>query len=698
MKRRILSISLAILLVVGLVGHSSFSSYVADASESGNLFLRPGAHTVQVPGWLDSPIISTVTVDSNRILSIDTNHNETNGFGDIAINTMTNKMLAHQTANVDLVSGATLTSIAFLGAVQDALFNQAGGDRARLMTRPPNFEFTDTTADVVVVGSGAAGFAAAIRIASERPNWTVIMLEKDGILGGTSLRAGLGAGASGSRIQVDNGFFGNRLDADGGGPIATARDDVRAHGGVNALDGEFRDFFRLSAANSKYLVNFANEVHNTITTYVPGPHGVDNSHRMVMPGDFKGFTAAIRGLEATALSHGVDIRVNHRGTYLLDAEGEVAGYDSDAIGGIRVATPGGTYDIKLNAQNPNAAVVLATGGIAGNSELKQEFYVNAERNTNTNVANTMYYVNSPASARHSMGDGQIMARRVGGALDMMHALTARAQGIPGQDISNISNANLPHQDNFMSGAVPRIQGLLYIDRETGRRFSNEPNEPTPEFFDENGVPRYYYGIMTHNGVTQYNAIKAWYNGGMFRRANTIEEAATLLGFSGQARSNFIDEIRQVQHVATHNTLASGLTQADAIEAARNCNDPSCPFHGVAISEDFEPNSANTITSHLWGDGPFYVSRSRIVPILHGTYGGVRINLNAQVVRGENTHHMPDTLADAALGDVIPGLYAAGTVARPPRAAAPNLQAAGSWGIAAANHILGLPVFDDSYWR
>ena len=86
-----------------------------------------------------------------------------------------------------------------------------------------------------------------------------------------------------------------------------------------------------------------------------------------------------------------------------------------------------------------------------------------------------------------------------------------------------------------------------------------------------------------------------------------------------------------------------------------------------------------------------------MPILHGTYGGIRTNQNAQAVRGTNSHFVPNTIAEAALDNVIPGLYAAGTCARPPRTAAPGLSSAGAWGIAAANHILGLPVYDPRYW-
>ncbi len=499
------------------------------------------------------------------------------------------------------------------------------------------------------------------------------------------------------RAALFPGYFGNTLEVDGGGPISNPREDVRAYAGVNALEGEFAEYYRVSSANSKYIVDYANEVINIATAYTPGVHGMPSSHRSVIPSDYKGNIGIMNGLHATALAHGIDIRVNNRGSELLNPAGEIAG-TSDAVGGIRVETPAGTYDIMLNADNPSAAVVLTTGGIAGNKELKEEYFAHAVFGENNNMANIMYYVNSPASARHLMGDGHIMAKKVGAALDMMHAITARAPSVPAQDISNITNAELPHQDNFMSGAVPRMRGYLLIDGATGRRFSNEPSEPTEAFFNEDGIPIDYYGILSHNAVMGFNTLKTWYTAGLFKKAETIEEAADLIGFTGEAKEAFLDEMRQVQHVALHNPAGSGLTQEEAIEAARNCDDPECPGYGVAIRDDFQPNSANAITEYLWGKGPYYVSRSRVVPILHGTYGGIRINLNGQAIRGEDTHYEPETLEAADLDDIIPGLYAAGTAARPPRGASPNLTASSAWGIAAANHILGLPSYDSSYWE
>ena len=687
--RKMLAVMLAMMVLL------SFGAVAGNAEEV--IFANPGTYVVQAPGWIGAPIISVVTVDESRILSIETNHSETNGFGEVAIKTLTGQILANQSLSVDMISGATLTSGNFVRLMREALINQAGGDTAKLMTEQVKTAPENTTADVVVVGSGAAGFATAIRVAKERPEWKVILLEKDGILGGTSLRAAPGPATAGTQIQADNGYFGNALEVDGGGPISNPREDVRAYAGVAALEGEFADYFRVVSANSKYIVDFANEITNIATSYTPGVHGMPTSHRSVIPSDYKGNVGIMNGLQATALANGVDIRVKNRGSELLNPAGELAG-TTDAIGGIRVETPDGAYDIMLNAENPNAAVVLTTGGIAGNKELKEEYFPNAVFGENSDIANIMYYVNSPASARHLMGDGHIMAKKVGAALDMMHAVTARAPSVPGQDISNITNEQLPHQDNFMSGAVPRMRGYLLVDGATGRRFSNEPSVPSEVYFNEAGIPIDYYGILNQNAMMGFNTLKNWYTAGIFTKAETIEEAADLWGLSAEAKEGFVDEMKQVQHVALHNTASAPLSQADAIEAARNCDDVNCAGHGVAIREDFFPNSANAITEYLWGEGPYYISKSRVVPILHGTYGGIRINLNGQAIRGEDTHYEPETLEDAKLDDVIPGLYAAGTSSRPPRSANPNLTAASAWGIAAANHILGMPSYDSSYWN
>ena len=666
-------------------------------SRGADIFARPGTYVVEAPGMFGTPIISTVTVDSKMILSISTNHNETDGFGDRAIDILTGEILAHQTLAVDRVAGATFSSAAFLSSMNDALLTKAGGNRNMLQTKPRTLPYRDTTANVVVVGSGGAGFAAAIRLAKERPSWKIIMLESKGILGGTSLRASSTVYTSGSRIQVQNGFIGNKpAGVDGGGPILTARDDVRAHGGVDALSGTFVDFFRAKAANSKYLSEYANEVKHSFTSYPYDVYNTISQHRNLYTIDTEGVTAMIAGLEATALKHGVDIRLNNRGRILLNEAGTEA-RANETIGGIRVELPdGSTYDIKADA------VILATGGIEGNQEMKKDYFQKAiDAGANNIQSNILWFATGPASGAHKLGDGHVMAKNVGAALDMMHSVATR-NGLVPTAFANMPNANLPHIDNFMSNASPRTNGQIYIHGTTGQRFIAESNNPVDAMFDSNGVPITYYGIMSHAGVRHQNNTWKWANTpGFFQSADTPEELAALFLPAGEARANFVREIKQINHIAAHHTTRAD--QARAFDAARNCNDANCPFRGDADAvprANFPAN--NNFTSYIWGRGPYYLTGVRLVPILHGAYGGIRINNKAQALRGtdsfkidEETQYPGTLYADS---NIIKGLYAAGTCSYAPRGSSADLQSVSTTGIVAANAILGLPTYDNSYWN
>ena len=88
---------------------------------------------------------------------------------------------------VDLVTGATITSAALLGAVQDCI-EQAGGDPADFQA-PVNYPvYEDGEADIVVIGGGGAGLVAAIAAAQQGKK--VAIIEKNGECGGDTLVCG----------------------------------------------------------------------------------------------------------------------------------------------------------------------------------------------------------------------------------------------------------------------------------------------------------------------------------------------------------------------------------------------------------------------------------------------------------------------------------------------------------------------------
>ena len=68
-----------------------------------------------------------------------------------------------------MVSGATITSTAFLTALNDCI-TQAGADPAALIAKTDETpaEDIEKQADVVIAGAGGAGMTAAITAAQER--------------------------------------------------------------------------------------------------------------------------------------------------------------------------------------------------------------------------------------------------------------------------------------------------------------------------------------------------------------------------------------------------------------------------------------------------------------------------------------------------------------------------------------------------
>ena len=98
------------------------------------------------------------------------------GIGAAALPKLVEAVLANQTIGVDSVAGATVTSEAFKAAMTDAL-TQAGADMDKMTAAVAASELEDVQmdADVVVVGAGGAGIAAAAQAAQDGN--TVLVIE-----------------------------------------------------------------------------------------------------------------------------------------------------------------------------------------------------------------------------------------------------------------------------------------------------------------------------------------------------------------------------------------------------------------------------------------------------------------------------------------------------------------------------------------
>ena len=129
----------------------------------------------------------SVTVDENGVVTDIqvTKNGDTAGIADAAVEAMPGRIMAAQSANVDGVSGATMTSEAIKMAVLDAV-TAAGLDTVKwstyAATEAAKADDATYTTDIVIVGAGGAGMTAALTAAEKGAN--VIILESQAAVGG----------------------------------------------------------------------------------------------------------------------------------------------------------------------------------------------------------------------------------------------------------------------------------------------------------------------------------------------------------------------------------------------------------------------------------------------------------------------------------------------------------------------------------
>ena len=175
---------------------------------------KPGAYEVTTRGNA-GPLTVVTTFSKNRIEKIEIKtSNDTSYVGGVAMEKVRNEILSKQHLGVDTVSGATMSTAALLRAVGEAA-EKAGVKAESLVPHkkpvdPAKLPAEKITTDVVVIGAGGTGLAAAATAAEKGAK--VLLIEKMPFAGGSSALAGgaiVGTGtsyqkAAGIRDDVDD--------------------------------------------------------------------------------------------------------------------------------------------------------------------------------------------------------------------------------------------------------------------------------------------------------------------------------------------------------------------------------------------------------------------------------------------------------------------------------------------------------------
>ena len=271
--------------------------------------------------------------------------------------------------------------------------------------------------DVIVIGGGGAGLAAAVtaRDAGAR----VALIEADTRLGGSTALSGGVYYAAGTSVQRAKGIEGDTADAMYEYYMALNQYRLEPALARRICDNSGRDL--------EWLISLGVEFRPD-GLYCSGVESIARGHGAAEWGK-----SIIDQLQAAASAKGVDVALNTRVTDLYrDAGGKVAG-------------------VRLGDEVVEAgAVVVATGGFGANRHMLHQLYPEAMRHGD----DWTWYIGS----QHCIGDGLKMGAAVGA------------------DIIGHDRGLLLTTPGFAKDLEVYVPGwLLYVNRE-GRRFVDETIE------------------------------------------------------------------------------------------------------------------------------------------------------------------------------------------------------------------------------
>ncbi len=190
--KKTLSILLALCLLCGMLPMALAEGGVSGTFEGEST----GFHgPVKVSVTLEDGAIKDVTV---------TEQAETVGVSDWSISEMPNRIVEHQSWNVDVTTGATFSAYAVRNAVKSAIEASGAEGLDAEVHETAEDETLDT--DVLVIGGGIAGLVSAIEAANAGAK--VVVLEKLDRLGGSSVTSGGYVYGTGSQMNKDESIDG----------------------------------------------------------------------------------------------------------------------------------------------------------------------------------------------------------------------------------------------------------------------------------------------------------------------------------------------------------------------------------------------------------------------------------------------------------------------------------------------------------
>ena len=341
--------------------------------------MAPGSYTGYGSGYsLVEKLPVTVTVDETSILSIEVaaDNAETEPILRTVIQNMIPDMIEHQSVAVDSTTGATISAAAVREAVSDALVQalEAGGSDASALsyfqTIPedpaPSSETLDV--DILIVGMGGAGTAAAMRAAELQSEAgqpvSVLAIEKTARYGGTSALTTQTMAINPKQLEesINNGEDWVDLDE-----LNAARE--ASFSGV-AQKAELDPFWEPYIEESGNVLDW--QIAHGFEFFEPKSGFFGDGQLVVF--DYGGKSGNNKTEIAAYFESMVEDYTELGGEYLLNTEGYELIYDetTDTVTGVKAKNLVDGTEYTINAK----AVIMAAGGFGGNKDMVRSFNSN----------------------------------------------------------------------------------------------------------------------------------------------------------------------------------------------------------------------------------------------------------------------------------------------------------------------------------
>ena len=489
-----------------------------------------------------------VTIEDGKITDVELGDNhETNVVIDRAFPVIRERILEANTADVDSVTAATFSSYAIKTAVADAM-QQAGLEAPKVAMQNAEKTATERAAescDIVIVGGGPAGLAAAVSAKQTNADKNVILVEKLDILSGNG--------------KFDMNFF-DMINTEA--QKAAGNDEWVGEAGL----AKFLEEKSSNGESAERIQVWANEEYNLDAWLramgVELNYNYGGTNHMAEDNQYSGEVIQA-GLEKAAAELGVDVRVGTKGVDLVMEDGACKGV-------IVTNNAGETYTINA------ASTIITTGGFCSNKELLAEYAPGYE------VFNT-------SNQMGTTGDFVKIFEQNGFKMENMGKMSFFSNIIvPYRDLTGGADMNL--LANSEGALLPNKSGM---DR--GTMIKEQPNGAAYYITDKTGYDS-FYRIRKHVGL------------GYYAEGATIEELAEKLSINAEGLKASVEQYNadaaagaenaQIAAVPKRALDAEGPYYGVRVEAANHMTKG-----GVVCNENAQVlNADDTVVPGLYAAG------------------------------------------------------------------------------------------------